>query len=113
MGDGQHIWAAAEWVLMLRNMFVREERDSLILASGIPLDWLESGQRLRFGPTATPFGEVAVELIAERPLCRVKWSTDWRRPPRKLSINLPGCEPVTADPETGQFDIAMADAIRA
>jgi len=25
MGDGQHVWAAAEWVLMMRNCFVREE----------------------------------------------------------------------------------------
>ena len=25
MGDGQHGWAAAEWVMMIRNLFVREE----------------------------------------------------------------------------------------
>ena len=25
MGDGQHIWAAAEWVLMMRGMFLRPE----------------------------------------------------------------------------------------
>ncbi|MFP5344729.1 MAG: hypothetical protein ACLGGU_03675, partial [Gammaproteobacteria bacterium] len=31
MGDGQHVWAAAEWVLMIRNCFVREEEDRLIL----------------------------------------------------------------------------------
>src|SRR6185436_20954594 len=36
MGDGQHVWAAAEWVLMLRNLFVREEGDRLILGSGLP-----------------------------------------------------------------------------
>jgi hypothetical protein len=42
MGDGQHVWAAAEWLLMLRNCFVREEpaADGLILASGIPQAWL-------------------------------------------------------------------------
>ena len=25
MGDGQHVWAAAEWMMMMRNCFVREE----------------------------------------------------------------------------------------
>jgi GH15 family glucan-1,4-alpha-glucosidase len=37
MGDGQHVWAAAEWVLMLRNCFVREEGNGLILCSGMGL----------------------------------------------------------------------------
>ena len=36
MGDGQHAWAAAEWIIMLRNIFVREENDVLILCAGIP-----------------------------------------------------------------------------
>ncbi|MFT5313422.1 MAG: hypothetical protein ACI8Z9_001915, partial [Paraglaciecola sp.] len=31
MGDGQHVWAAAEWILMLRFCFVREEEDCLVL----------------------------------------------------------------------------------
>ncbi|MDX1698026.1 MAG: hypothetical protein R3308_07040, partial [Thiohalobacterales bacterium] len=31
MGDGQHVWAAAEWLLMLRNCFVREEGERLII----------------------------------------------------------------------------------
>jgi len=36
MGDGQHVWAAAEWVLMLRNMFLREEDRVLVIASAFP-----------------------------------------------------------------------------
>ena len=27
MGDGQHAWASAEWLLMMRALFVREEAD--------------------------------------------------------------------------------------
>ena len=43
MGEGKHSWASAEWVLMLRNCFVREEADTkLILCSGIPEAWLVS-----------------------------------------------------------------------
>src|SRR5690606_36768683 len=39
MGDGQHAWAAAEWVIMLRNCFLREEGDRLILCAGLPEAW--------------------------------------------------------------------------
>ncbi|MEK8023577.1 MAG: hypothetical protein AAB229_07185, partial [Candidatus Hydrogenedentota bacterium] len=41
MGDGQHAWAAAEWVLAIRNCFVREEcwnqeENGLIIGAGVP-----------------------------------------------------------------------------
>src|SRR6185436_19157557 len=41
MGDGQHVWAAAEWIMMVRNCFVLEEASSnrLILGAGIPIAW--------------------------------------------------------------------------
>ena len=48
MGDGQHVWAAAEWVLMIRNCFVREEDEGLILCSGIPQIWLDKKQPITF-----------------------------------------------------------------
>jgi hypothetical protein len=43
MGDGHHVWAAAEWVFMVRNCFVREEGDRLILCAGIGERWLREG----------------------------------------------------------------------
>ena len=30
MGDGQHVWAAAEWIIMVRNLFIREEGNTLL-----------------------------------------------------------------------------------
>src|SRR5690606_18537012 len=39
MGDGQHGWAAAEWIMMIRNAFVREESDRLIIGSGLLGSW--------------------------------------------------------------------------
>ncbi len=62
MGDGQHGWAAAEWVMMIRNLFVREEQDKLILGSGIFPEWLDPGTPLVFGPGPTPCGPVTVRL---------------------------------------------------
>jgi hypothetical protein len=60
MGDGQHGWAASEWVMMLRNLFIREEKDGLILGSGLDPAWLESREPLEFGPTLTPFGRISI-----------------------------------------------------
>ena len=56
MGDGQHGWAAAEWIMMMRNCFVREEADHLVIGSGLLPEWLESGEELFFGPTLTRMG---------------------------------------------------------
>ncbi|MDZ7760710.1 MAG: hypothetical protein U5L00_10695 [Desulfovermiculus sp.] len=60
MGDGQHGWAAGEWVMILRSLFVREEGEGLILGSGLDPVWLESQEPLEFGPTLTPFGRISV-----------------------------------------------------
>jgi hypothetical protein len=62
MGDGQHIWAAAEWLMMIRNCFVREEDNKLIIGSGLFPRWLAAGQRMSFGPTLVPGGEISVSF---------------------------------------------------
>jgi hypothetical protein len=63
MGDGQHGWAAAEWVMMIRSLFIREEEDRLILGSGLFPEWLAPGQKLGFGPTPTRFGPISLALF--------------------------------------------------
>ena len=62
MGDGQHGWAAAEWVMMIRNLFVREEGHRLILCSGIDSEWLQTATPVSFGPTPTPFGKIGIKI---------------------------------------------------
>ncbi|MFP4355911.1 MAG: hypothetical protein ACLFUJ_12370 [Phycisphaerae bacterium] len=108
MGDGQHGWAAAEWVLMARNMFCREDRedDVLILASGVPRSWLVAGQRLKFGPTPTMFGPVTVTIDCEAETIRVGWQGQWHNRPAEILVQLPGrqehcCKPAV----TGQVEL--------
>lgn len=62
MGDGQHGWAAAEWIMMIRNLFIREENEKMIVGSGIFPRWLESGEALGFGPTLIPGGKASVRI---------------------------------------------------
>ena len=66
MGDGQHGWAAAEWIQMIRNLFVREEGSRLIVGSGIFSEWIEKRQPIRFGPTLTPDGPLSIRMEKEK-----------------------------------------------
>ena len=77
MGDGQHVWAAAEWVLMMRNMFVREEDRVLVLGSGIPDEWLRSGKAMSFGPGPTQFGPITVSVRPVAGEVQVAWEAEW------------------------------------
>ena len=90
MGDGQHAWAAAEWIIMLRNCFVREESDHLVLASGIPRQWLDTQQELSFGPAPTSFGNVLIRIQQKGNRITVAWDATWWRKPAKIEVCLPG-----------------------
>jgi hypothetical protein len=98
MGDGHHVWASAEWVLMLRNGFLREEGERLVLASGILPEWLEPAEEVSFGPAPSSFGEVSVSILPRRGAVEVQWSGSWRGIPPPIEVRLPGFDPVTAPP---------------
>jgi hypothetical protein len=94
MGDGQHVWAAAEWVLMIRNCFVREEENSLVIGAGIAKQWLVTEQTLRFGPAPTAFGIVEITIkpltsddSAQHVVC---WNATWHDKEPKIEIRVPG-----------------------
>jgi hypothetical protein len=100
MGDGEHVWAAAEWIVMLRNCFIREEGQALILGSGIPITWLQTStqtQPLVLGPAPTKFGPITVCLfrLAEKTdAVRVEWQSRWHHAIPAIEVHLPGCDPV-------------------
>jgi len=98
MGDGQHGWAAAEWAMMIRNLFVREEGDTLVLGSGIWPEWVENGGPVGFGPTRTPFGPVEVRFSKSDPEAVFEITADLsqaRTPPSDIVIDVPGYQKIT------------------
>lgn len=98
MGDGHHVWAAAEWVLMVRNCFVREEGDRLILCAGIGERWLQEGSPVLFGPAPTRFGPVSITLspLSDASL-EIVLQTAWHDQEPAIDVRLPGYEPVTLE----------------
>ena len=105
MGDGQHVWAAAEWVLMIRNCFVREEENRLILCSGIPRIWLESNQTISFGPAPTIFGDINISIIPQGQNILVEWRGKWFAKEPLIDIQLSGFKNVRVSPGTNSFEL--------
>ena len=105
MGDGQHVWAAAEWVLMIRNCFVREEAERLILCSGIPQVWLDKKQTIAFGFAPTSFGDIQISIRPQGRNIIVEWHGQWfgKEPP--IDIQLPGFMNVRIVPGTNSFEL--------
>jgi hypothetical protein len=95
MGDGQHGWAAAEWVMMVRNIFVREEDRQLIVGAGIFPEWLESQTDVCFGPTPTPFGAVEVHIFRQGIDHLLSFDARWRDKPPPVIIRIPGFQSET------------------
>ena len=105
MGDGQHVWAAAEWVLMIRNCFVREEGNRLIIASGIPRSWLRGRETLSFGPASTSFGTVSLSIESERDKIVISWKGAWHAEPPCIEVRVPGFDPCIARPDQHAIEL--------
>ena len=101
MGDGQHGWAAAEWVMMIRNCFVREEADHLVIGSGILPEWQNGGGELSFGPTLTAWGAVSVRLSGDQ----LRIDANWRPAAPRVKIAVPGYLSMEARPAEQVFNL--------
>jgi hypothetical protein len=101
MGDGQHGWAAAEWIMMMRNCFVREEADGLVIGSGILPEWLAGGSEISFGPTHTAWGPIHVRLEG----LKLILSARWRGAGPQIKIAVPGFLAIEADPSVCKFQL--------
>lgn len=107
MGDGQHAWAAAEWIIMLRNCFVREEGDNLIIGSGIARQWLDTEEQIYLGPAPTSFGNITVNIKKTNSIVNVWWNASWHREPVNILIKLPGLESTTCTHNSSPVSIEV------
>jgi hypothetical protein len=109
MGDGHHVWAAAEWVIMLRNCFLREEGSSLILGAGIPAHWWAQAGPIAFGPAPTRFGTLSLQFT---PLpqggVQVGWEAHWHGAEPVIELRLPGFAAATAAPGSDTLELRPA-----
>ncbi|MHB1399572.1 MAG: hypothetical protein ACYDAI_15670 [Trichloromonadaceae bacterium] len=111
MGDGHHVWAAAEWALMIRNCFLREEGERLILCAGIPPRWLEQNAPIRFGPAPTSFGAVSLSITPQTGCApRVEWQGDWHGLAPTVEIRLTGFELANVTDASGSINLTRKES---
>ncbi len=94
MGDGQHAWAAAEWVLMIFHLFIREEGEQLLLLPGIPSAWLQGDVDLQFGPALTVFGSLHLSFTVRNSKRVLQWKAIWSQAPVRIAVHFCGEEPI-------------------
>jgi hypothetical protein len=80
--------------MMIRNMFVREEPDRLVIASGLFGEWLEDQAVASFGPSLTPWGPVSIRAAREGHAAIIEVDAAWRTAPPRVDVRLPGFAPV-------------------
>jgi hypothetical protein len=97
MGDGQHGWAAAEWIMMMRHLFIREEGNTLVIGEGIFPEWIKQGTRLSFGPTLVPGGRLKVSLSGPPDQPALSLESKFHGSPLPCRIAVPGYKPLQSN----------------
>jgi hypothetical protein len=74
MGDGDHGWAAAEFISFIRSLFVMEEEGRLVLGKGIKKEWIASGMPIAISEASSRFGTVAWKLQSKENEMHLEYS---------------------------------------
>lgn len=96
MGDGQHVWASAEWIIMMVNSFVLEEERKLILGKGILPQWLVEGTNISIGPVSTSYGPLTVSINRTKDKIIVNWQGEWFETQPEVQVKIPGYKLIAA-----------------
>jgi hypothetical protein len=98
---------------MIRNCFLREEGDTLIMGEGIFPAWLSGKETLSFGPAPTAFGIVSMtvepEQTASPEAVKVSWQVVWHSRPPRIDIRLPGF--VSNPVQSGETSTRLVKAV--
>lgn len=84
LGDVPHTWIAAEYLLALASMVAveREDRDALVLASGMPWEWISGARPFAVKGLPTRYGALDFSLHAtEGATLHVRIGGRLRQPP--------------------------------
>jgi len=95
---------------MIRNLFVREEGDALLLGSGLFPRWLDHQGELAFGPTPTPWGPIHVRFTACSDGLLLTADADWHGDAPELRVQVPGYRAGTVREPVRQFLIERTSA---
>jgi hypothetical protein len=113
MGDGDHGWAAAEFLSLVRDMLVNDRGGMLRIAEAVPAGWYRPGMHLEAAGAPTRYGTVSFAMRQGPVAAHLTWNV--RRAPHQMAaplrFSLPlasGLAPEFPCPvEAGCFRIAL------
>jgi len=96
-----HGWFAADYRNLLRNMMLREERDTLHLLSAVSPEWIGAGKRIAVSRAPTEFGPVSFTLdMPAETTATLHIQNAWTSAPQAIVLHLPWfmqADSITAD----------------
>jgi hypothetical protein len=94
VGDMPHGWVASDFIRSALDLFAyeREADNALVLAAGLPLQWLE-GEGIAVENLRTPYGRLSYSLHGQERRLRLKVAAGIQLPPGGLAFVWPGEHP--------------------
>ena len=77
-----HTYSSTQQLMLLRNMLIREDGDSLRIGEAIPRAWLAEGKKIEMREIPTSFGKVSVRMIGKKDGVEVQITAPDRAPNR-------------------------------
>jgi hypothetical protein len=97
IGDLPHTWISAEYMLSISTMFAyeREEDESLVIAAGVPEEWLSNGFEVGVRDLPTYYGNLTYALRLEgKDTLRLLLEGDLVLPPGGIIVMPPLPRPI-------------------
>lgn len=89
MGDGHHGWAAADFLLAVRDALLFEEHDHLVITPVLPTDWTAENNVIKVEDAATYFGKVSFTIAFGERTGTLVIDGDWHAEPDYIEWVLP------------------------
>jgi len=84
-----HLWAGAQYIILLRNMLLHEDGDVLHLLPAVPVAWLRPGKKIAVLRAPTAFGEVNLAVRSYEGGCEIIFSRPDRIVPKQVILHIP------------------------
>ena len=84
IGDMPHTWVGSDFIRSVLDFFAYDEDDALIIAAGVPQEWLRTGP-VRIEHLQTQFGELNITVRRDGTIALTGTAT----PPRGFIVRSP------------------------
>jgi hypothetical protein len=97
LGDLPHGWVASTFARAVRRLLAYEREDgALVLAAGVPEDWVREPPGVRVQGLPTGYGALSYTLRAEGPRVQLALGAGLRLPPGGLVVESPLASPLVS-----------------